>query len=160
MPGYESTNTAFSKRTQEAFTLIELMLVVALVAVLLALAVPSYLDYTVRAKVIECINNAAVVKLQISEFRESMGFWPPDPDTAGIAGSMVSKHCDGFTNYVAATGSYQVDVDEVEIGAGIATLQPQLTPTDNGGSSIDWRCSRGTTGAAELKYLPSTCRGT
>jgi prepilin-type N-terminal cleavage/methylation domain-containing protein len=82
------------KRVQQGFTLIELMIVIAIVAILVALAVPAYKDYTVRTKVAECINGAAVPKLAISEFYESMAAWPgtptppallPQPVTANIA---------------------------------------------------------------------------
>ena len=59
------------KRVQKGFTLIELMIVIAIVAILVALAVPAYQDYTIRAKVAECVNAAAVAKLNISEFRET-----------------------------------------------------------------------------------------
>ena len=61
------------KRVEKGFTLIELMIVIAIVAILVALAVPAYQDYTIRAKVGECINNGAVAKLSISEYRETTG---------------------------------------------------------------------------------------
>ena len=56
------------RNTQLGFTLIELMIVIAIVAILVALAVPAYRDYTIRAKVAECVNGAAVPKLNISEY--------------------------------------------------------------------------------------------
>ena len=71
------------KRVQQGFTLIELMIVIAIVAILVALAVPAYQDYTIRAKVGECVNAAAVPKLQISEYYETVGNFPPDANEAG-----------------------------------------------------------------------------
>ena len=71
------------KRVQSGFTLIELMIVIAIVAILVALAVPAYKDYTIRAKVTECVNAAAVAKLNISEYRETVGVYPTDEDEAG-----------------------------------------------------------------------------
>ncbi len=66
------------RKMQQGFTLIELMIVIAIVAILVALAVPAYQDYTIRAKVGECINAAAVPKLQISEYFETVGVFPDD----------------------------------------------------------------------------------
>ena len=152
------------KRVQKGFTLIELMIVIAIVAILVALAVPAYQDYTIRAKVGECINQAAVPKLNISEYYETVGSYPPDAASAGVvlpAGD--SDKCDGYLGYTAA-GLFQIDIDESVTGVACnnctGPLQPQMTPTANASGGVDWECSRGTTAAADLKYLPSTCRGT
>ena len=148
-------------KQQKGFTLIELMIVIAIVAILVALAVPAYTDYTIRTKVGECINGAAVPKLQISEYYETVGAYPGTSSEAGIdspAGD--SQYCDGFVSY--SGGSFQIDVDENAVGGNIsvAQVQPQLNPTANAQGGVDWRCSRGATDAASYKYLPSTCRGT
>ncbi len=71
------------RNMQQGFTLIELMIVIAIVAILVALAVPAYKDYTIRAKVAECVNGAAVAKLQISEYCETVGTFPADENAAG-----------------------------------------------------------------------------
>lgn len=153
------------KRNQKGFTLIELMIVIAIVAILVALAVPAYKDYTIRTKVGECVNGAAVPKLAISEYRESSSptAWPADSDAAGTtAPAGDSQYCNGFPGYALGTGAFQIDVDETAVGAPATagTIQPQLTPTDNLQGGVDWRCSKGTTAAGAVKYLPSTCRGT
>jgi len=145
------------KRVQQGFTLIELMIVIAIVAILVALAVPAYQDYTIRAKVGECVNAAAVPKLQISEYFETVGSYPASGDEAGITNAGDSQYCNGYTGY--ANGAFQVDVDETAVATPGGTLQPQLTPTANTSGGVDWRCSRGGTAAADLKYLPSSCRG-
>jgi type IV pilus assembly protein PilA len=146
------------KRVQQGFTLIELMIVIAIVAILVALAVPAYKDYTIRAKVTECVNGAAVAKLQISEYRETVGSYPADENEAGTAAPAGrSKFCEGF-NYLGA-GEFEIMTNESAIDSGLGTVQPQMHPVDNGQGGVDWFCQRGTTGTAELKYLPSTCRG-
>jgi type IV pilus assembly protein PilA len=150
------------KRVEKGFTLIELMIVIAIVAILVALAVPAYKDYTIRTKVAECINGAAVPKLSISEYRQSSSptTWPADAAgsaTASPAG--ISQYCAGFPNYAPATGLFQIDVNENAVGTTLTPVQPQLTPLDNAQGGTDWRCSVGTTTAAAVKYLPSTCRG-
>lgn len=150
------------KRDQKGFTLIELMIVIAIVAILVALAVPAYKDYTIRTKVGECVNGAAVPKLSISEYRESSSptAWPADTDAAGLTDPAgVSQYCSGFTGYVPGTGEFQIDVDETAVGASTGLIQPRLKPTDSAQGGVNWSCSQGSTVAASIKYLPSTCRG-
>ena len=149
-------------KRNKGFTLIELMIVIAIVAILVALAVPAYRDYTIRTKVGECINAAAVPKLQISEYRQTVGTFPTDADEAGLNNLGNTQYCDQYVSYDNATGSFQIDVNEPDVDSAIAgvTIQPQLTPEVTSSGEVDWRCSRGGTGAPELKYLPSTCRGT
>jgi type IV pilus assembly protein PilA len=151
------------RNIQQGFTLIELMIVIAIVAILVALAVPAYQDYTIRAKVAECINAAAVPKLQISEYFETVGWFPADQNLAGIGGvgQGRSQFCDGYAAYTVANtvnASFQIDVMEANITTGLGTLQPQMTGFNNVGGGVDWQCTAGGTAAADLKYLPSTCR--
>ena len=134
------------------------MIVIAIVAILVALAVPAYREYTIRAKVGECINAAAVPKLQISAYYQTFGSFPPDGNEAGIVGSGDSQFCDGYTDYDAGDGHFRIDVDETAVATPGGTLEPQMTPTANSSGGVDWQCSRGGTAAADLKYLPSTCR--
>jgi type IV pilus assembly protein PilA len=153
------------KRNQKGFTLIELMIVIAIVAILVALAVPAYQDYTIRTKVGECINSAAVAKLSISEYRETTGGWPTNAGTAGLGnGGTVTAGASLLCNVFVYTGgnSFQVDVNEGAVDTGIAgIIQPTLTGTVNATSkNIDWVCTQGTTATANVKYLPATCRGT
>jgi type IV pilus assembly protein PilA len=79
------------KQVQKGFTLIELMIVIAIVAILVALAVPAYQYYTIRSKVGECVNNGAVAKLSISEYRETTGTWPADAPLAGLGGTSGTR---------------------------------------------------------------------
>lgn len=146
-------------RRHRGFTLVELMIVLGIVAVLVAMAVPAYRDYTIRSKVGECVNNASVAKVQISEFRQSLGAWPPDIGSAGLLGTGNSQFCNGFTAYDNTTGSFQIDVNEAAVD-GVLTdpISPQLSPTSTAALIIDWNCSRGATPLSNVKYLPATCR--
>ena len=149
-----------NRNIQQGFTLIELMIVIAIVAILVALAVPAYKDYTIRAKVAECINGAAVPKLQISEFFETVGNYPADEDEAGTAAPAgESQFCVAF-NYTDTTGRFFVEVNESTINpsAPPPIIEPEMVPTDNLSGGVDWDCLRGNTDAASYKYLPSTCR--
>lgn len=151
------------KRVQQGFTLIELMIVIAIVAILVALAVPAYKDYTIRAKVTECVNGAAVAKLQISEYRETVGTWPASETEAGTASPAgVSQFCSGFT-YPGTNGdgSFDVLVDEAAIDSDISgAIEPTLTGSQSGQGGVNWECTQGNTATTNVKYLPSTCRGT
>ena len=154
------------RNMQQGFTLIELMIVIAIVAILVALAVPAYQDYTIRAKVGECINGAAVAKLSISEYYETTGGWPTSAAAAVVNSptdsSGVSKFCDGFANYVTTTGEFTINVNEAAVGVAAGqTIDPQLYPVPNGQGGVDWFCQQGpNTNALSVKYLPSTCRVT
>ena len=152
------------KRMQKGFTLIELMIVIAIVAILVALAVPAYTDYTIRTKVGECINGAAVAKLQVSEYYETVGTFPPSSTEAGLdSPAGESQFCDGFAGYTGgATGVFQIEVNEgaIQPTKTPGQIQPTMTGTPNAQGGVDWNCSRGSTVAASYKYLPSTCRGT
>lgn len=149
-------------KRRKGFTLIELMIVIAIVAILVALAVPAYRDYTIRAKVGECVNQAAVAKLQISEYRQTVGIFPPDEDEAGTAAVEQTQYCDGYTYLGAADGTFEIITREAEIDGSIAglTIQPQMTPWVSATGEVNWICQRGDSTSTEaLKYLPSTCRG-
>jgi prepilin-type N-terminal cleavage/methylation domain-containing protein len=149
---------------QQGFTLIELMIVIAIVAILVALAVPAYQDYTIRAKVAECINNGAVPKLSISEYRETVGNYPLDSAQAGIGPTTGDTQFCMPTTYTGSstTGVFQINVNEADIDAGIAgEIIAVMTPTPSANvtaAGVDWTCTRGGTPATNYKYLPSTCR--
>ena len=157
-----SCNTSYvlKARRSGGFTLIELMIVISIIAILVALAVPAYQEYSTRAKVTECMVGAAPAKLAVSEYMSTTGSWPPDMDTAALSSGNVSKYCSGFDGYDQTVGSFQINVNEAAIYPTLGQIQPQLTPTVTSVTTIAWRCSRGATTALNLKYLPSTCRGT
>jgi type IV pilus assembly protein PilA len=150
-----------SRKSQRGFTLIELMITVGILAILVALAIPAYSDYSIRAKVAECINNSAVAKVGISEYRQSLGPWPPSLTDAGLDVAGISHYCTSITNYDASTGAFTVDINEAAIDTSLAadSLMPVLTPEETLSYVINWNCSKGTTSAESLKYLPATCRG-
>ena len=148
------------KRVQKGFTLIELMIVIAIVAILVALAVPAYRDYTIRAKIAECVNGAAVPKLNISEYRETVGIMPTDAFLAGTnSPAGQSEYCLSYT--YATDGSFTIETNETKIDGVLAagSITPQMLPAVNGSGGVDWYCQKGGTSDANLKYLPSTCRG-
>ena len=141
-------------KKQQGFTLIELMIVVAIIGILAAIAIPAYQDYTIRAQVSEGLSLAGGAKAAISEFTMDTGRFPSDNDTAG-----VSTNTDITGKYVT-----QVTVNDgvIEITYGneahstLSGGQLDLTPTTTGGS-VEWDCLANGTSIAD-KHLPSACR--
>jgi type IV pilus assembly protein PilA len=141
-------------KRQDGFTLIELMIVVAIIGILAAIAVPMYLDYAVRAQVGGGINLAAGAKAAVTEYYQDQGVYPADNATAGIeAAANISGE------YVSQVEVVAGGIIEVTFGnkanSKILNAKLLMTPTDNQGS-VSWAC----TGDATLvdKWLPSACR--
>jgi len=147
-------------RKQQGFTLIELMIVLAILAILLALAVPSYNTFVARAKVSECLHGAAAMKTAIAEATMSFanGGFPPSADAAGIdPGSMaLMNYCEAAT-YTPGTGALTMPVDEAAVGV-TGTIEMVLIPTLAVNSPMTWDCQPGATSGDALRYLPTDCR--
>ena len=142
-------------KKQQGFTLIELMIVVAIIGILAAIAIPAYQDYTARAQMSEAFSLAGGQKSAVSEVYANTGAWPADNTAAGIAtntdikGKYV-KQVDVKDGAITATM-----IDTTGISAGIKGATLTLSPTNNKGS-IDWAC----TSSAPQKFVPKVCKGT
>lgn len=136
------------KKHQQGFTLIELMIVVAIIGILAAIAIPAYQDYTIRSKVSEGINMASAAKSSVSEFRVSMNRMPGSNASAGISNTISSKYVTGVG--VGANGVITVGINATSVGAGGNIV---LTPTFLN-SAVDWRC----TTTMQQKFVPANCR--
>jgi len=147
------------KKVQQGFTLIELMIVVAIIGILAAIAIPAYQDFTIRSKVTELINAAGVCKTSVAEYYQSKGQMPGAADSGC---STVGTANSGAPVVAAGTG-----VITVSAAGGLATqltgnasgTDLNYTPTLAGAAGsaiIAWDCKTGTTIAA--KYLPAVCR--
>lgn len=133
-------------KNQNGFTLIELMIVIAIIGILLAIAIPAYSDYTVRAKVTECINGLAPLKTGVSEYYLSNGTMPSS--IASVGSTFSSQYC-GDSTLTAGVLSITSTAT-----TGGQPVQLTLTPTTNAQNTVVWTCSA----SLEIKYAPSSCR--
>ncbi len=135
------------KRVQQGFTLIELMIVVAIVGILAAIAIPAYQDYIIRAKISELMVAAGACKTSVSEYFQTQAALPADTSHAGCS-SNATKY---VTSLAVANGVITVTGNTANVGAAGTIM---LTPTATAGQPIDWRC----TATFANKYVPSNCR--
>jgi type IV pilus assembly protein PilA len=159
------------KSIQKGFTLIELMIVVAIIGILAAIAIPAYQDYTIRAQVTEGLNLASDLKAGVGElFAQTGTFTGIDTTALGISGGATSK-----------SGKYveQIDVQDgiititygKQANSAISTQTLSLAPASNANGDVVWICGKhalpsGVTGGSGAatgtsllgKYMPANCR--
>lgn len=148
------------KKVQQGFTLIELMIVVAIIGILAAIAIPAYQDYTIRAQVSEGLNLSAGAKAAVSEYYMDRGNFPLNNTSAGV--SLANTITGNYVSLVTiATGVIEVTFSSTaprraNVLINGATLR--LSPATTAGS-VTWTCSTGTGGTPlQSKWLPSSCR--
>jgi type IV pilus assembly protein PilA len=160
------------KRIQQGFTLIELMIVVAIIGILAAVALPAYQDYTVRAKVSEVVLAASSCRTTLTEVVQSA--------TAADVSAILPVACDFKASKAVKSGSVTADGvitvvgDEATLGGDTTatknsiSLSPftnagattALVGTTDGGKNIAaWKCGPAGTNPMPAKYLPGSCKG-
>ena len=145
---------------QKGFTLIELMIVVAIIGILAAIALPAYQDYMGRSQMTEAMTLASGAKTSVAEFYSNKGRFPASNASAGLAGTISGKYV--TTVVVGTTGTITSTMKATDVAAGLASLQLVLSPSTSAGS-VTWKCYAASGGTAitgdKLKYYPSSCRG-
>jgi len=142
------------KKVQQGFTLIELMIVVAIIGILAAIAVPMYLDYTVRSQIAEGLNLSSGAKSAATEYYQNRGAFPVSNAQAGLEDAANIQG-----NYVGSvavvddviTVRFSVDANEQIVGETIT-----LTADTSLAGSVRWVCASG--GVIPDKHLPASCR--
>lgn len=137
---------------QEAFTLIEIMIVIAIIGILAMIAVPAYKDFTVRSKISEGLSLASGAKTSVMEYYQTQGYWPTSNSNAGLPAPDTIKG--EFVKSVAIEGNTIVVTFGKGAGPNLTNQQLQMVAVDNSGS-ISWDCHADN---IENKFLPPNCR--
>jgi type IV pilus assembly protein PilA len=142
-------------KRQQGFTLIELMIVVAIIGILAAIAIPAYQDYTIRAQVSEGLSLGSGSKTAVAEFFTNFGRLPTNNTSAGLASSTSITG-----NYVSSVAVQGDGTIRITYGRNVNNLVSgdflTLSPITAAGS-VSWRCGR-SNDTVENKYRPSACR--
>jgi type IV pilus assembly protein PilA len=138
------------KRVQQGFTLIELMIVVAIIGILAAIAIPAYQDYTKRTHVSEGLMLAASAKSSVSESWATKGTLPSSNASAGIAAA-TSITGNAVRSVTVGTNGLITITYNTKVTSGATLLLSPITAT----GAVQWKCK---TGTVAVKYLPSSCR--
>jgi type IV pilus assembly protein PilA len=172
------------KAMQKGFTLIELMIVVAIIGILAAIAIPAYQDYTIRSQVTEGLNLASAIKASVAEFYAQNGRWPTaigPSTTAGTLGMDTNPSGKYVSGITVANGTIHIAYSSTapfQANANLGGLFLDLRPTISGAAAatsngdVVWTCGKHgivgvdpTSGGATAdattviaKYLPSNCR--
>lgn len=147
-------------QVQKGFTLIELMIVVAIIGILAAIALPAYQDYTKRSHVSEGLNLAGAAKMGVSEYYADKGSMPASNTDVGLAepssitGNAVTSVEVGKAGATAKPGAITITYNNKVEENKVLVIEPAAGEA----GSITWKCGAAGTTVTQ-KYLPATCRG-
>jgi type IV pilus assembly protein PilA len=153
------------KAFQKGFTLIELMIVVAIIGILAAVALPAYQDYTVRAKMSEVILAMSACRTSITEVYQTGGT-PPNANSWGCESGVSSKYVSGLATNTNGIVTATIQNISSDVNGKAVTLAPMVgtaiasSTNDMGKGLTGWRCGSSTDGTnLNSKFLPGSCRG-
>ncbi len=159
-------------RGSRGFTLIELMIVVAIIGILASMAISAYQTYTVRAQVTEGLNFATGVKVPVVDAYNNNGLAPPDRPAAGMSAAPTDTRGTYTSQVDIVNGRIDITFGGTKAHAAIFGKTLSLTPYLTPGNTVVWRCGFDAAPAGallqggtkhqnptvEARYLPSTCR--
>jgi type IV pilus assembly protein PilA len=168
----------YMTQLQKGFTLIELMIVVAIIGILAAIAIPAYQDYTVRAQVSEGMNLAAAAKAAVAETFLNKGAAPLNRTSAGMSANATDTNGKYVTKVLVTKGTIEVTYGGPEVNKAINGMVLAIQPYVTKDNSVAWRCGEaavpGVSGAVtamdagapvaptattvDVRFLPAACR--
>ena len=141
------------KKLQQGFTLIELMIVVAIIGILAAIAIPAYQDYTIRAKVTEGVGFAAAAKTAVSEYYLSNNDMPTMAQSGVTTAATTIVQAVAVARTSGTVGT--ITVDFLALGGSTAAGDDIIFTGTGSATGVAWTCA---TGSLAAKYRPANCR--
>jgi type IV pilus assembly protein PilA len=145
-------------KNQHGFTLIELMIVVAIIGILAAIAIPAYQDYIARAQVSEPVELLAGGKTAMAEFYADKGQWPST--ASSVMGNLKGKYTSVIAMSSGATSTTSnMGLTATLKGVGVnKNIQNSTVLVTTGDGGKTWTCKAGSTSGVNAKYLPGACK--
>jgi type IV pilus assembly protein PilA len=160
---------------QKGFTLIELMIVVAIIGILAAIAIPAYQDYTIRSQISEGLTLAGAAKAAVAETFSQSGLPPSNREVAGMSATATDTNGKYVSSVEVTNGSLIITYNTPEANSKIRGSTLQITPYETPDASVAWRCGSApvpagapntlgngvatyAAGNVISKYLPKACR--
>jgi type IV pilus assembly protein PilA len=157
------------KAIQKGFTLIELMIVVAIIGILAAIALPAYQDYTIRSQVSEGPTLSEGLKVAIADYYANNGTWPADMTAVGFGSNVVSGSY--VVSIVQTAGAIKITYGTAKANTKISGATLNISAAANANGDIAWVCGGSATpsgftisaaagigGPMQAKWLPSSCK--